>query len=451
MRNTQAILIGIAVTFISLVGAGQPASAASCCISDSKVCTELYNSKPGCDQLHASGDSTGDWFPNQSCLNVDFCKQTGKCFNASTNACTDTTRYACGNMSGYGFFVGQTCSAAVPVGGYCCYQNPNIQTVPDCQAMVKSRCDDLPGYTYVSKACNQLNFCPQAIGNTATSSTAQTGKTGTPYPTIYTFNVPIPGLDSIQISSDTLARYLGAFYVYFIGVIGILAVVMIMYGGFHYIVSLGNPSRMKQGKEIISGALVGLMLALTSYLLLRTINPSLVSISTIVADYTPTVKQLYDPGEGDMPSACPSQSKYTAAYGSTRAQIEAQLVTVTYTNVPLNVTKTFKVNRAVAPKFQAVFDAIKDIPYDITRDSSGGTYNWRVSTNNSKCLSLHSFGIAIDINPDKNPQCQKSEQCFKTPVTDIPTNIVKTFIDNGFSWGGEWKSVHDYMHFEVRI
>ncbi len=109
-------------------------------------------------------------------------------------------------------------------------------------------------------------------------------------------NVPLPTLGSgaLAIDGSLFAKYLGAFYVYFIGVIGILAVVMIMYGGYHYIVSMGNPSRMKQGKEVISGALIGLMLALTSFLLLNIINPALVNIHSIVPTFIARVVQTYE-------------------------------------------------------------------------------------------------------------------------------------------------------------
>ncbi len=91
-------------------------------------------------------------------------------------------------------------------------------------------------------------------------------------------NVPLPNFSGGTVDSSLFGRYVSAFYVYFAGVAGILAVVMIMYGGFHYITSLGNPQRMNQGKEIISNALIGVILVLTSYLLLSIINPRLTKL-----------------------------------------------------------------------------------------------------------------------------------------------------------------------------
>jgi hypothetical protein len=87
------------------------------------------------------------------------------------------------------------------------------------------------------------------------------------------------------VDNTLLVKYLSAFFVYFVGIVGILAVVMMMYGGYHYIVAAGNPSKMTQGKEIISGAMIGLTLALVSFLLLGTINPSLVNFRGILPLY----------------------------------------------------------------------------------------------------------------------------------------------------------------------
>lgn len=98
-------------------------------------------------------------------------------------------------------------------------------------------------------------------------------------PLTFTPNVPIPNLFTGGVVDGTLfGRYVNSFYIYFAGVAGILAVIMIMYGGFHYITSLGNPQRMNQGKEIISNALIGIILVLTSYLLLNIINPRLTKL-----------------------------------------------------------------------------------------------------------------------------------------------------------------------------
>lgn len=92
-------------------------------------------------------------------------------------------------------------------------------------------------------------------------------------------NVPIGSFSGdITVDADLLPRYISAFYTYFLSVVGIIAVVMIMYGGFRWITASGNPSRIGAAKEIIQSAIIGLILALTSRLILQTINPELVSL-----------------------------------------------------------------------------------------------------------------------------------------------------------------------------
>lgn len=53
--------------------------------------------------------------------------------------------------------------------------------------------------------------------------------------------------------------------------------------------------------------------------------------------------------------------------------------------------------------------------------------------------SLHSWGVAIDINAAWN-------QFGKTPTMTI--ELVKCFTDAGFDWGGNW-SKPDGMHFQL--
>ena len=53
--------------------------------------------------------------------------------------------------------------------------------------------------------------------------------------------------------------------------------------------------------------------------------------------------------------------------------------------------------------------------------------------------SLHSWGLAIDINAAYN-------QFGKQPKMDL--RLLKCFTDNGFDWGGYWRKP-DGMHFQL--
>ena len=54
--------------------------------------------------------------------------------------------------------------------------------------------------------------------------------------------------------------------------------------------------------------------------------------------------------------------------------------------------------------------------------------------------SLHSWGIAIDINAAWNA-------FGKTPT--MSPELVQCFKDAGFEWGGDWKTTKDGMHFQL--
>jgi hypothetical protein len=68
-----------------------------------------------------------------------------------------------------------------------------------------------------------------------------------------------------------------------------------------------------------------------------------------------------------------------------------------------------------------------------------GCFNIRKKVGGSSA-SLHSWGIAIDLNAAWNG--------FGKPSTLSP-QFVQCFIDAGFEWGGTWKRT-DAMHFQLK-
>ena len=101
------------------------------------------------------------------------------------------------------------------------------------------------------------------------------------------------------------------------------------------------------------------------------------------------------------------------------------------------------IHELVAPYLNHIQKEINDakIGYNFTDISS---YN-----NRSKIWgggkSLHSWGIAIDINPETNPYQPGN---YGPPTTDIPPQIIEIFKKYGFAWGGDWPGERDAMHFE---
>lgn len=75
-----------------------------------------------------------------------------------------------------------------------------------------------------------------------------------------------------------LPEFIERLYNWMIAIAGGLATVMIMIAGFIWLTAAGNPTRIKQAKEMISNAIIGLFLALGAFIILNTINPTLLNL-----------------------------------------------------------------------------------------------------------------------------------------------------------------------------
>ncbi len=84
-----------------------------------------------------------------------------------------------------------------------------------------------------------------------------------------------------KLSIPWIGEYIVAIYKYAIGIVGILAAVVLMFGGVLWITAGGNNERISNAKSWIAASLSGLVLALCSYMILYTINPNLVKFEPI--------------------------------------------------------------------------------------------------------------------------------------------------------------------------
>ncbi|MDD3607207.1 MAG: transglycosylase SLT domain-containing protein [Candidatus Moranbacteria bacterium] len=98
----------------------------------------------------------------------------------------------------------------------------------------------------------------------------------------------IPG----QERTNNFIVYLENLYRFGIAIVAILAIFMISFGSFVYVVtSAGNASKMTDAKDMIYSAIFGLILALVAFLVLYLINPDLVRGTLIQFTKAPLVKK----------------------------------------------------------------------------------------------------------------------------------------------------------------
>lgn len=134
---------------------------------------------------------------------------------------------------------------------------------------------------------------------------------------------------------------------------------------------------------------------------------------------------------------------------------------------------------AVAENVVRIFDSLRSINFPIaksvTMDHYGGNDDSSMADNNTssfnvrlikggRSISLHSYGLAIDLNPVQNPFLRRPGK-----ELDISPSAGRKFLDrtrqragmaetallvfacNGFVvWGGSWRDPVDYQHFQVR-
>ena len=132
------------------------------------------------------------------------------------------------------------------------------------------------------------------------------------------------------------------------------------------------------------------------------------------------------------------------------------------------------IHKAVADDVKEIFEIIRQIHFPIEKvvpiceykwsddesmkDNNTSSFNHRFISG-SKILSKHASGLAIDINPKQNPYIKNGittptgsiyePEAKGTITADSP--IVEEFKKRGWTWGGDWKSLKDYQHFQKNL
>jgi hypothetical protein len=91
--------------------------------------------------------------------------------------------------------------------------------------------------------------------------------------------VPIPGLTSTCL--PVLPEYIVAIFNFALMIIGLICFGALLYGGFRYLTSAGKPAALADAKDQIFSALLGLIILLSSWLILNTINPELLILNPV--------------------------------------------------------------------------------------------------------------------------------------------------------------------------
>lgn len=95
------------------------------------------------------------------------------------------------------------------------------------------------------------------------------------------------------------------------------------------------------------------------------------------------------------------------------------------------------------------------------KNNNTSAFNTRMIAG-KKQLSNHSYGVAIDINPVQNPEVRgikvrpgnakayANRQIVRKGMIIKGDACYSAFKKRDWSWGGEWKNIKDYQHFEKK-
>ncbi len=244
-----------------------------------------------------------------------------------------------------------------------------------------------------------------------------------------------------------MAEYLSAIFEYSIKIIGILAIIVIMLGGIIWLTAAGSKERLGQAMNFIKGGILGIVIALCSWALLFILNPNLVILKSININYIENedLLPMQEPLTDDVtPGTIKSKGMdcFLNTFGSSEKEVGKHMV---YINFIGHKTYVHKLAKEAFEKVSKEVEGKLGNYKIIWGVNDSGTWAWRPNVNNKSELSLHSFGIAVDINPRNNPNYKpKTNPCKK----DIPDVLINAFKNNGFRWGGDFRKVCDSMHFE---
>jgi len=178
----------------------------------------------------------------------------------------------------------------------------------------------------------------------------------------------------------------------------------------------------------------------------------------------PTDPEQYAPQ--DDPGRIRYEPFFRKMYGETESEVETNLTTIFWMPNVFGNTYPLRVTRinGIDQKFIQISNDLEQlvqshpeyIPY---LEQPGGTFMWRVIANTNR-LSLHSFGMTIDINVEHSHYWQYDLSKTNQPIREfgsapliyrnqIPWEIIPIFEAQGFIWGGKWAH-YDTMHFEYR-
>lgn len=105
-----------------------------------------------------------------------------------------------------------------------------------------------------------------------------------------------------------------------------------------------------------------------------------------------------------------------------------------------NLTTTIYINRAMRGALEQAFKNLLVLKAESELKTFDGCFGIRKVRGDDTQMSLHSWGLAIDLNAADNP--------LNAANSTFSREFIKAFTFVGFTWGGDFKNRPDPMHFQ---
>ena len=140
---------------------------------------------------------------------------------------------------------------------------------------------------------------------------------------------------------------------------------------------------------------------------------------------------------------------------------------IVHKDVAVEVSKIFEELFAISYPIRKIFPIEKynGDDFESIEDDNTSAFNCRKAERSNK-YSKHSYGKAIDINPLENPYVYKdgttshkdsikyltrvenNDSIENKAVLTSSSKAVQIFKKYGWKWGGDWKNIKDYQHYQ---
>lgn len=238
------------------LGSTAPALADTCC----------YNpTTGGCKQnvAQATCPSSSTFFPVSACTTLSQCADAG-CCHGDDGSCTSTSQDKCSG----GEFLYQYCENA-PICSLGCCVNQTSGTCSDSQPIVAC----VPPNQYkAGMYCNRVAGCPQYRASQPTTPPTSTPPAQTPTgssgggTTQAKTGISIPNpLGNCNDASCVISRVIRAI----LGVVAVVATFMFIWGGVLMLTSGGNERQVRQAKDTLTWAAIGIIIIIISWSVIR--------------------------------------------------------------------------------------------------------------------------------------------------------------------------------------